>query len=64
VATEVVRNVREVRSFGTESRELARFEREAAATSAAARSLGDAAARLESLNRAAIYATILTGEWC
>jgi hypothetical protein len=64
IASEVVRNIREVRSFGTEARELDRFSTQVSVTKSAANSVGQAAGRLEALNRAAIYMSILSGKNC
>lgn len=58
VASEVIRNIREVRSFGTEDKELSRFQRTVASSVQCSTEVGDASGSLEALNRAAIYASI------
>lgn len=51
---QAVRNIREVRGFGAEARELSRFQGASQGAAAASVKMGAAAGRLEALNRAAI----------
>ncbi|CAM9623466.1 unnamed protein product, partial [Ectocarpus sp. 13 AM-2016] len=59
IASEAVRNIREVRGFGAEARELARFKTASQGAAATSVRIGAASGRLEALNRAAIYMSIL-----
>lgn len=52
---QAVRNIREVRGFGAETRELARFQAASQGAAATSFKIGAASGRLEALNRAAIY---------
>ncbi len=52
---QAVRNIREVRGFGAEARELARFQAASQGAADTSVKLGAAGGRLEALNRAAIY---------
>ena len=52
---QAVRNIREVRGFGAEARELSRFQGASQGATATSVKIGAAAGRLEALNRAAIY---------
>ncbi|CAM9273512.1 unnamed protein product [Chrysoparadoxa australica] len=63
VITEVVRNIREVKSFGTDNRETSRFDNSVGATSDSSRSVGTTSGKLEALNRGAIYFTIVSVMW-
>ncbi|CAM9236459.1 unnamed protein product, partial [Choristocarpus tenellus] len=60
ISAEAVRNIRSVRSFGTEGRELSRFQSVTQETSAQAISIGASTGKLEALNRAAIYLSIIS----
>ncbi|CAM9424695.1 unnamed protein product [Heterosigma akashiwo] len=58
--SEVVRNIREVRSFGTEDRTNRKYQRNVHQTSEKSVSLGKAAGKLEAYNRAGIYISIFS----
>eukprot|EP00903_Cladosiphon_okamuranus_P009724 g9246.t1 len=60
IAAEAVRNIREVRGFGAEARELSRFQGASQGAAATSVKIGAATGRLEALNRAAIYFSILS----
>ncbi|CAM9282087.1 unnamed protein product, partial [Pylaiella littoralis] len=60
IASEAVRNIREVRGFGAEARELGRFQQASQKASETSVKMGAASGRLEALNRAAVYFSILS----
>lgn len=59
IASEAVRNIREVRSFGAESRELARFQAATFDSSNVSSKIGEQTGHLEALNRAVINVSIV-----
>ncbi|CAM9838413.1 unnamed protein product, partial [Discosporangium mesarthrocarpum] len=55
ITSEAMRNIRTVKSFGTEAKELSRFQSAVKSSAATATAMGVGAGKLEALNRLAIY---------
>jgi len=63
ITGEVVRNIREVKSFGSEGKEQRRFEAQVDKTSGIGRAMGVKSGRMEATSRSAIYISILSTVW-